>query len=393
MRSSVLLLSRGGRPPLGIQAAALEARAHGGVCLSRTYKSSLDHLRWQCAEGHQWSTSLHTVKGNASRTGSWCPQCANARRTLQRQLARLEVATQEALSRGGWCLSKSYGNQNVPLEWRCSQGHHWQMPLRRIMKGAWCPVCDSDNMLEIAARIAKARGGSCLSANYVNSNIPIRWRCANGHEWCARPAAVWRGTWCKECHYNSRRLGLGAAVAIARQRGGQCLSTSFVNAKSALHWKCAHGHEWHVALNHVKYSDSWCPQCASGKTEQTVRSIFERIFQGLRFPNCRPRFLVGRFGRSLELDGYCESLNLAFEYNGEQHYAHDAYFNRKSGEACRDTFRKLLTRDELKASLCAAVGVKLVVVPYWVKDRWSFIRVSLLQWFCVAEIFPSALQS
>lgn len=143
MRPSALLLG-GGRRPLGIQAATLEAHARGGVCLSSTYKNSLEHLRWQCAEGHQWRAPLHNVRSTASRRGSWCPQCACARRTLQRQLAGLEVAKQEASARGGWCLSKTYGNQHLPLEWRCSQGHHWTMPLRRIMKGAWCPLCHRD---------------------------------------------------------------------------------------------------------------------------------------------------------------------------------------------------------------------------------------------------------
>ena len=34
-----------------------------------------------------------------------------------------------------------------------------------------------------ACAIAGKRGGLCLSTEYVNANIPMRWRCASGYEW------------------------------------------------------------------------------------------------------------------------------------------------------------------------------------------------------------------
>ena len=38
--------------------------------------------------------------------------------------------------------------------------------------------------------------------------------------------------------------------------------------------------------------------------------------------------LVEMIQFNLELDGYCESRNLAFEYNGKQHYYHTKYFHK-----------------------------------------------------------------
>ena len=74
--------------------------------------------------------------------------------------------------------------------------------------------------------------------------------------------------------------------------------------------------------------------------------------------------------RSLELDGYCKELGLAFEYQGEQHYNPQNFFHRgKSG-----SFRRLVERDELKVRLCEKAGVRLLVVPYFEDISEAYLR-------------------
>ena len=51
----------------------------------------------------------------------------------------------------------------------------------------------------------------------------------------------------------------------------------------------------------------------------------------------------------MELDGYCEALSLAFEYQGEQHYIAQSYFNKLTGG-----FDELLRRDRLNVQQCGA---------------------------------------
>jgi nucleoside-diphosphate-sugar epimerase len=48
---------------------------------------------------------------------------------------------------------------------------------------------------------------------------------------------------------------------MARSRGGQCLSTEFVDIKTKLKWKCAFGHEWEATPRLLK-AGHWCPECA-----------------------------------------------------------------------------------------------------------------------------------
>ena len=68
--------------------------------------------------------------------------------------------------------------------------------------------------------------------------------------------------------------------------------------------------------------------------------FFEDYF-GMEFPSCWPGWLNG-----LELDGYCEELDIAFEYNGEQHYKYIPYFHNKGR-----TLEMQQLRDKQKAEI------------------------------------------
>ena len=60
----------------------------------------------------------------------------------------------------------------------------------------------------------------------------------------------------------------------------------------------------------------------------------------------------------MELDGYCESLKLAFEHHGEQHYKAVSFFTKREEE-----FKKRRSHDEVKKRLCALHGIVLIEVP------------------------------
>jgi hypothetical protein len=105
------------------------------------------------------------------------------------------------------------------------------------------------------------------------------------------------------------------------------------------------------------------------KTEKQCRKIFEDIFQK-SFPKSRPSFLINpKTNHPLELDGYCEELNLGFEYDGEFHYG---------CTSLRIDLAKIQQYDELKNTLCTAKGLILIRIPYWEKNNLeNFIRSQL----------------
>lgn len=128
------------------------------------------------------------------------------------------------------------------------------------------------------------------------------------------------------------------------------------------------GSKFHKRLYNVNLYDNWCSCIGYWKTERECREILEHLTR-MPFPKAS-RFLDNRW----ELDGYCEELSIAFEYQGEQHYYFIEHFHK--------TLDKFLERhivDRIKKQLCDELGIRLIVIPYHVKDKQEFIERALEQ--------------
>jgi hypothetical protein len=75
--------------------------------------------------------------------------------------------------------------------------------------------------------------------------------------------------------------------------------------------------------------------------------------------------------KPMELDLFCEELKLAVEFNGAQHYKFCSFFHRSESD-----FNDQIARDKLKNELCEKNGVKLITVPYTIKNIGKFIMNS-----------------
>ena len=210
---------------------------------------------------------------------------------------------------------------------------------------------------------AKQKEGSCLSPIYIDVHTKLKWQCKEGHTWDAMPSAIRHGYWCSTCAHMclgmKRRDTIEEMQEIAKLRGGECLSKSYTNNLTKLKWRCKVGHDWEATPSSIKHFKSWCPICFSHVSETICRQYFEAIF-GEKFPKVRPAWLVGSKGRTLEIDGYCKKLNLAFEYNGKQHYDEIAsrFFKRGLNEQ--------QAVDEIKRKACKEHRVVLIEVPHTV---------------------------
>lgn len=112
-------------------------------------------------------------------------------------------------------------------------------------------------------------------------------------------------------------------------------------------------YEWKTSFDCVKNRNTGCPNCASCKTEKLCRKYLEYKFK-VPFQKLFPKWLNG-----LQLDGYNEQLNLAFEYNGKQHYEYIKHFHKSKKEFITQQQRDILKRKILKEK-----GVHLIDIPY-----------------------------
>ena len=134
------------------------------------------------------------------------------------------------------------------------------------------PVSRMKHNIEEMKSIAEERGGKCLSKKYVSLEQNLKWQCGKCDTiWDARPAnIIWNNQWCPQCG-GSQRLTIEEMKAIAKDRGGKCLSKKYTNARTKLRWQCGDfKHIWYATPDSVKRG-SWCPVCARIKASKTKK--------------------------------------------------------------------------------------------------------------------------
>jgi hypothetical protein len=332
----------------------------GGICLSSAYVNSKTKLLFRCSAGHEWEAIPSSII-----KGHWCKICGNINQGKKKSLS-IEDMMELAKSKGGQCLSSEYKNNTSPLTWQCSKGHIWTAPGGTIRnQGSWCPKCfgkDKEVNLKTLQEISIAKGGRCLAHTYKKAHEKLEFECKLGHKWMASATSIKSGTWCQKCHNinigsEENGITLDFLNSIAKRKGGKMISNNYINSGLPIEWECANGHRWFAKYDHIK-KDSWCPICSSGISENVTRLILEHITQK-QFPKKKPTWLLSESGSRLELDGFNEEINIAFEYNGVQHYQ----FNKRFHNNLID-LEKRIADDIHKQNLCKKNGVFLIIVKY-----------------------------
>lgn len=350
-----------------------------GKCLSEVYNSK--YLDFKCKREHTFTLITKTVL-----RGVWCQKCIN--------IDKLEELQKLSLANGCICLSDKYESSMDNFTWCCHKGHVWTSRIDHT-KINWCVKCkkiseNAKKSIDIKNKILRLLVKTDLKYPNINDKYwdtvsrksKIRLICDKKHIINIPISSLLNieSYICKKCRGCDKHT-IEEAKEIAKQRSGECLSDKYVNNVTNLLWKCHSGHEWPATLASVISAETWCPKCRINIGEEVTRTVFNAMF-GVIFDKIRPKWLNG-----LELDGYNETLKLAFEYNGQQHYKFSKLYYKTE-----DDLKAQQTRDKQKNELCIKKKIKLITVPYTVKfyDIQQYI-IDLCQKNNITIPFPKIL--
>lgn len=173
--------------------------------LAKEHGITIIYVNWIIKDGKLHKLKVEEmeqyIRAECKKHGISIPEKAKVdwREFNLQQPERLKEMEQMAELQGGECLSEQYINSRTKLIWRCGTcAHIWKAPPDNIKQGKWCPKCGIKRRakkqsltIEEMKAIAKERGGECLSENYVNSHTKLLWKCGVcGHEWMATPTSI-----------------------------------------------------------------------------------------------------------------------------------------------------------------------------------------------------------
>lgn len=207
--------------------------------------------------------------------------------------------------------------------------------------------------LKDAQRIAAYKNGICISGKW--STKKMEWKCHKGHIWDESFYHINEGNWCPFCSGRRRSANdmYNEIIEVVTKKGGKCLSSEYTNNSSLMLFECADKHQWHARPYNIK-SGKWCPYCSKYLNEKKCRYILESLTK-CKFP--KHRFIYKNI--RMEFDGFCEELNLAFEYQGEQHFR-----MIKGWHKTASGFKLQQYRDKQKIIHCKKTKINIIIIPF-----------------------------
>lgn len=197
------------------------------------------------------------------------------------------------------------------------------------------------------------------NALYVNQRTPICLTCSiHKKSIIKEPQVFLRGHGCDLCYRERASKELSSRTLFEKNSfvsklNGRCLSINYFNNEEKLEFQCEAGHQFKKSWSEVKNSLRWCPKCSPNKLigESLARLILEHLLK-IKLPSVYLKQMEG-----LQLDGYNDLYNIAFEYQGYQHYTKDSHFHSSNHR-----YEAQQNRDNFKKSLCLKNGITLIEI-------------------------------
>lgn len=338
-----------------------EKHPHKGTIILYKCKNHLD----KGVQATDWSHFKNQKKS--------CPYCAGRYKTTEDIIPLIKDPDVEI-------VSEYLGNEK-PIDCRCRRcGYLWTtLPKVLMTNGSGCPECG------IIKRAMKRRKTHkqfiedlkrCCpdlkaKSEYITSTTNMTYECLiDGTEFEATPSNVLnQNTRCPTCvkKFMHDKFAYSTEEFNSLIKDMDLVLTGeYISAHTSSEFKCLKCFRtFSTRPSSILYKSSSCPYCSGTRGERLLNSILEsyNIFcdSQHKFPDCKYKNL-------LKFDFYDEKENVAYEYNGEQHYF-PIDFAGKGEEWANEQFEINHTRDSIKIEYCKKNNIPLIIIPYWEFDN------------------------
>lgn len=286
-----------------------------------------------------------------------CPKCRpNKRKTTEEFKEDINDKSNDSFE-----VLSGYTNREYRVCFRHKDcGEVFVRRARDMAKDPKCPNCES-----ISNRINRIREKFSpeflighLDETIVTNTPIIHKKC--GHAFAA-DLTNFRGH-CVNCsahkaenYFKSKVLEkLGSEYSFIKFTHRPELSEGYRRGVVVEHFNC--GHVYETSYSKI-LEGSKCPNCVYSRGESAVKDVLDSL--SIEYTREHSFEYLGR----KRFDFFIPSLNIAIEYDGEQHYKSiDAWGGEEYLESVRQS-------DALKNDFCDYMGIDLLRIPYWEFDN------------------------
>lgn len=247
--------------------------------------------------------------------------------------------------------------------------------LRKYAKG--CPYCTGRyKTTEDIIPLIKNKDVELIS-EYLGNEKPIKCRCkVCGNEWVTLTKVLTtNGSGCPECgkikRANAKRKTLDQFQAEMKIVNPDIeIIGDYKGTHTKITCRCKKcNNVWETYPVNLLNQTSSCPVCNLSKSERMM--LNELKTYGL---NIETQYTIKdcRYIHPLKFDAFDLEHNIAFEYNGEQHYQPIDYAG-KGEQWAIEQLHKTQERDKAKYQYCEENNIPIIIIPYWEKDNMNTI--------------------
>lgn len=233
-----------------------------GIKLVADVQTQQSRTTFECSKGHQWEAVVKRVLA-----GTNCPHCAG-------QFPLSTETVNKRLAPRGITMVTEYAGAKTKGTFRCSKGHFWITPPRKVLEGSGCHHCSRERSYlspEVISQRLAARGIKLLSA-YKDAKTPTEFECRSGHRWISNAGPVLLGRGCPHCSGNAR-LTKDQVNERLSDRGYRLIG-EYKSAQEKAEFECPNGHRWEAQPANI-LNGQGCALCATNQ-QLTKEIVNER---------------------------------------------------------------------------------------------------------------------